>query len=64
MLPGLRRPVEVRQGAAEVERLEPNTREEGGDEGHGRRALDLLPAAYHAAARAPEEGFGLQVAAH
>jgi hypothetical protein len=60
-LPGIRRPVEVRQRTAEVERLDPDVRKPGGDEGDGRCALDLFPAADHAAPRAPEERPRLQV---
>jgi hypothetical protein len=60
-LPGIRRPVEVRQGTAEVKRLDPDVRKPGGDEGRGRRALDLFPATDHAAPRAPEERPRFQV---
>src|SRR5215211_5157632 len=62
-LPGVRRPVEVRQGTAHVKRREADVREPGGDERHRRGVLDLFPVADHTATRAPEESFRLQVTA-
>jgi hypothetical protein len=63
-LPGLRRPVEIRQRTAYAKRRDVDVREPGGDEGHGRRALHLLPTAYDAATRTPEESLRLHVAVY